>query len=75
MDDWGWWNCAAMTMVVVAFWGLIACLVVVVVRRSQPQTAPPRAEEILAERFAAGEIDDEEYRRRLEMVRGGADPS
>ncbi|GHE42821.1 hypothetical protein GCM10017673_51330 [Streptosporangium violaceochromogenes] len=32
---------------------------------------PDRPEEILAERFARGEIDDEEYRRRLEVLRAG----
>jgi putative membrane protein len=32
---------------------------------------PPPAEQILAERYARGEVDDEEYRRRLDTLRGG----
>lgn len=31
--------------------------------------SPRRAEEILAERYAHGDIDDEEYRRRSETLR------
>jgi len=31
----------------------------------------PTAEQVLAERFARGEIDEEEYRRRLDTLRGG----
>lgn len=73
MNDWGWWNWAAMTMVMVGVWGLIAWLVVVAVRTAGPQASPaPTAEEILAARFAAGEIDDAEYRRRLDVARESA---
>ncbi|GGU73289.1 hypothetical protein GCM10010211_43940 [Streptomyces albospinus] len=32
-------------------------------------TAGPTAEQILAERYARGEIEDEEYQRRLAMLR------
>ncbi|MFD8192796.1 SHOCT domain-containing protein [Streptomyces wuyuanensis] len=38
-------------------------------RRADEARAPSRAEEILAERFAHGDIDDEEYRRRAETLR------
>ncbi|MGA4877422.1 SHOCT domain-containing protein [Streptomyces lydicamycinicus] len=34
-----------------------------------PRSGPP-AEQILAERYARGEIDEEEYRRRLATLRG-----
>ncbi|MGA5268463.1 SHOCT domain-containing protein [Streptomyces lydicamycinicus] len=34
-----------------------------------PRSGPP-AEQILAERYARGEIDEEEYRRRLVTLRG-----
>ena len=33
--------------------------------------AAPQAEQILAERFARGEIDETEYRTRLATLRGG----
>ena len=32
--------------------------------------APVRAEDVLAERFARGEIDEAEYRARLDVLRG-----
>lgn len=37
---------------------------------SGPGRRPTRAEQILAERFARGEIDEEEYRQRLGTLRG-----
>ena len=43
----------------------------------RPPWAPPTQaspEQLLAERFARGEIDEEEYRRRLQVLRAeGAD--
>ncbi len=36
------------------------------------QQAGSPAEHILAERYARGEIDEEEYQRRLSVLRGGA---
>jgi putative membrane protein len=38
--------------------------------QSAVPTAPSRAEELLAERFARGEIDEEEFRRRRDALRG-----
>lgn len=65
------------------FWlGLIA-LVAWIVRRLFPRrsggsgtVAPNRdpAEEILRERFARGDIEDDEYLRSLEILRGEALP-
>jgi putative membrane protein len=62
----------------VLFWALVIAGIVVLVRylgrtgrASSGQTrSPGRAEAILAERFAQGEIDEEEYRRRLSVLRG-----
>ena len=36
-------------------------------------SAPPAPERLLAERFARGEIDEEEYRRRLAVLRGASE--
>ena len=58
---WGWWFPFGLI-----FWlGLIALAVYFVtrVRRSQPVRARG-AQDILAERFARGEIDSEEYEER-----------
>jgi putative membrane protein len=56
------------------FIGLIVLAVVLVVRafnRPGPPTARRAvAEQILAERFARGEIDAEEYQARLRTLRG-----
>ena len=75
MDDWSWGGWLMMTAVMVAFWGLVAWVVVVAIRGSRAPTRPtPDPERILAERFAAGEINDEEFHRRLDALRGAAKP-
>ena len=69
--SWSWWAWLVMSFTMVAFWGLVIWAVVALFRRSdrdRPQSSDP--ERILAERFAAGQIDEEEYRRRLEVLRG-----
>lgn len=66
-----------MTISMVLFWGAVIFGIVVLVRyfgRGGQQTAapqPPQApERLLAERFACGEIDEEEYQRRLAALQG-----
>ena len=72
------WGYAGMTISMVIFWGLVIAGIVVLVRylaRSEqppggrPVDRPPSPEQVLAERFARGEIDEEEYHRRLETLR------
>ncbi len=53
----------------VAFWALVAWAVVAIVRLTRGASNEPDAEAILKERFARGEIDDEEYRRRRAALR------
>jgi putative membrane protein len=75
MDGWGF---ALMSVSTALFWVLVIAGTVLLVRylgdhRPQAPDRSPRpvdAEQILAERFARGEIDDDEYRRRLEVLRG-----
>lgn len=73
------WGYALMTVGMVLFWGLIITGIVLLVRAAQrsghrpegpplPSTAP---EQILAQRYARGEIDEEEYQRRINTLRGG----
>ena len=70
-DGWSWWGWLLMMVGMVGFWGLVVWLVVSLVR--SPGTSGPSegriAEQLLAERFAAGDIDESEYRARLDALR------
>jgi putative membrane protein len=66
-----WWWLLALVLLVT-----LVVVVVVLVTRSGPSAArsapqPPRAsaEDVLADRFARGEIDEAEYRRRRDALR------
>jgi putative membrane protein len=52
------------------FWALVIWGIVVLARGTGPGSTGRRsADEVLADRFAAGEIDEDEYRHRLEVLR------
>jgi putative membrane protein len=71
-DHMSGWGATLMTISTVGFWVLaivgIALLVGYLGRadRLRPRPTPER---LLAERFARGEIDEDEYRRRLDALR------
>ena len=76
LSGWGW---VGMTLGMIAFWALLIAAIALVVsggrRESTTQASAPmetRAtpQELLAERFARGEIDEPEYRARLEVLAG-----
>ena len=93
--DWSSWQWILMIAVGVAFWAVLIVLIgslcpgretpaQVPLRRATdlPAASPPHrpaAEDILAERFARGEIDAEEFRHRSEVLhthrRGPSGPS
>ena len=50
------------------FWFLVVGLLIFTFKRRRHQ-GPASAEGVLRERFARGEIDDTEYRQRLEVLR------
>ncbi|MFF3459574.1 SHOCT domain-containing protein [Streptomyces sp. NPDC002730] len=68
VSGWGWF---AMSASMILFWALIITAVVLLFRAlgqtSEHTHSPnvPSPDQVLAERFARGEIDEEEYRRRL----------
>jgi putative membrane protein len=63
----GWWW---MTIAMVVFWGLVAWVAFTLARRPGAEDGGSRsAADILAERYAQGEIDDEEYQRRRAALR------
>ncbi|MEV6165671.1 SHOCT domain-containing protein [Streptomyces sp. NPDC052052] len=82
---WGWGGWFFMTMFMVLFWALVIAGIVALVRylstshhdrrpgqspsSGEPRWGSSRAEDLLAERFARGEIDEDEYRRRLALLR------
>ncbi|MGW3955147.1 SHOCT domain-containing protein [Streptomyces sp. NPDC004752] len=81
---WGWGGWFTMAVFMVLFWALIIAGVIALVRyltgthhpqpgprpsSGEPRWGSRRAEELLAERFARGEIDEDEYKRRLTTLR------
>jgi putative membrane protein len=78
-DHMSGWNWAFMGVSMVLFWGLLITGIVLLVRyfgasghdRQAASAGRPTAEELLAERFARGEIDEQEYRQRLDVLRTG----
>lgn len=76
-NHWGPGGWIAMGLMMLAFWGLVAVLVVYAVRslghrpadHAGAPPAPDRAQQLLDERFARGEIDADEYNRRREVLR------
>ncbi len=77
-NGWNWWGWALMSFSMIALWGLVIWGIVALFRRpgdrwpgdsrsERHERSDP--EQILAERFARGEIDEEEYHRRLQTLR------
>jgi putative membrane protein len=72
---WGWGAWLAMSLVMLLFWGLIIAAVIAVIRSWRPGPREGRggssdALRLLDERFARGEIDEEEYRKRRDLLAG-----
>lgn len=72
MTGWGWTLMAAGT---VAFWAAVITGIVLLVRylgrTDRPGTGDrprPTPDQLLAERFARGQIDEHEYRQRLHTL-------
>ncbi len=66
---WGWWMIGSVMML--GFWGLVAWVIISLVRGQQPGStnvlrSTPR--EIADRRFAAGEIDADEHRRIVDQL-------
>lgn len=70
-DASSWWNWTLMIIGMVAFWAFIWWAVVAIFSSSDGTVVDSRRtpEQILAERFAAGEIDIEEFNTRLDALR------
>ncbi|MGW5063642.1 SHOCT domain-containing protein [Streptomyces sp. NPDC004096] len=74
VSGWGWF---AMSAGMILFWALIITVAVLLFRalnRRQEHPGTPAAaapEDILRERLARGEIDEDDYRRRLNALHAG----
>ncbi len=77
----GWWGYAGMGIGMVLFWALIIVGIVALIRFISGTTntgntaAPPvtlSPEQVLANRFAHGEIDETEYQQRIAVLRNPA---
>ncbi|MFJ6479864.1 MULTISPECIES: SHOCT domain-containing protein [unclassified Streptomyces] len=72
VSGWGW---LAMSASMILFWAPIITVAVLLIRalnRSPEHAhvpARPSPEQLLAERFARGDIDEEDYQRRLAALR------
>jgi putative membrane protein len=77
-SDMSGWGYAFMAVGSILFWALLIAAILALVRftgRGQGDSAAPHVpEEILAERFAGGEIDEDEYHRKLEVLRRSGSP-
>jgi putative membrane protein len=69
--DWNEWAWVVMVVSMVAFWALVVVGIWLAVRSSTtPRADRSRsAEETLRQRYAAGELDEEEFARRLNVLR------
>jgi putative membrane protein len=74
---WGAWILMIIAMLV--FWGALAWIIVTLLRHrgshSDPRPVPPSgaspdARRILDERLARGDIEEEEYKRRRDLIKG-----
>ncbi|WP_234543982.1 SHOCT domain-containing protein [Streptomyces shenzhenensis] len=74
------WGRFGTSLGMIVFCGLIITVLVLLFRALRPapdgshhatswtEPTPPSAEQLLAERFARGEIDEEEYQRRRQVL-------
>lgn len=81
MGSWGWAGALIGLIFMLVVVGLLVAVIVAALRGSEPRGGPaPRggptqstggAEQVLAERFARGEIDEDEFNQRRRTLRGG----
>jgi putative membrane protein len=76
-NGWGWGGWVLICVVMVVFWAGVITAIVLAIRYlvgsggasgGSPRYKPPRPEDVLAGRFARGEIDEDEYRQRITLL-------
>lgn len=70
-NDAGWVGWLLMSLMMLIFWGGLAAIIVWLIRQPQRSggDSKPSAISILEERFARGEIDEEEFHKRRDTLR------
>ena len=68
VGDLGWGAWVVMSLMMLAFWALIIWAFLSIAR-SGDTSRRGAGEDILEDRFARGEIDEHEFRRRRELIR------
>jgi putative membrane protein len=78
MMDGGGWSWIGVALMMLIFWGGLGALIVFLVRvfggrpsQGEDRHLRPDAREILAERFARGEISEEEFEQRARVLQRG----
>ena len=71
--DWGVGEWLAMSAMMLVFWGSVIALVVWAARSfgsggQQSSSRGPDPDAVLAERYARGDIDEDEFKRRRELL-------
>ena len=76
-DSWSGWNWTVMMIGMVAFWGFVTWAIVAAMRSPNRSASggSDSAEQILARRLAAGEIEGDEYQHLLDVLRSSKVPT
>jgi putative membrane protein len=69
MHGWGWGGWFLGSLLMIAFWVIVIWAILTFVRGTGQRPPASDPEDVLARRFAAGEIDEAEYRRKIETLR------
>jgi putative membrane protein len=72
--DWSWWGVLGMTVSMLVFFGVVTWAVVTFFLPAGT-SAEDSPEARLGQRFANGEIDEDEYRQRLDVLRHTQTPA
>ncbi len=70
---WGWGGWLGMSVTMIIVWGLVLAAILLIFRsddteRDDASRAKERPGQILAERYARGEIDEAEYQSRMNVL-------
>lgn len=68
-NTWGWGAWCLMAGTIIVIIGLAIWLAATLTRRDNPSATNPAPEDILADRFARGDLSEADYLRQRELLR------